>query len=87
LRQSGPVTVQALPDEHVDQADCRVGDVDGDFARPGGGIGQLSQPQDLRRAEAGHLDCFHRSSCYARLLRCWHAGLTQCAPEVFRPLP
>jgi hypothetical protein len=81
------VSVDSLPDEHVDQADCRVGDVDGDFARPGGGIGQLSQPQYLRRAKAGYLDSFHRPSCYARLLRCWHASLTQCAPEVFRPLP
>ena len=36
-----------------------------------GGIGQLCQPQYLRRAEAGHLDCLHRSSCDARLVRCW----------------
>ena len=83
LRQAGPVTVQALPDEHVDQADCRVGDVDGDFARPGGGIRQLRRPQYLRRAEAGHLDCFHRSSFYAS--PGWLPGFP--VPEITLPLP
>jgi len=39
LRQSGPVTVQPLPDEHVDEADCCLGDIDGDLARPGAGSG------------------------------------------------
>jgi hypothetical protein len=59
LRHAGPVFVQALAEEQVDEADRGMGDVDRQLARTGRRIRHVDECEHTRLAELSDLNGFH----------------------------